>query len=133
MKFWAVSTKYFDSGRVKVNIYPVEAETKPESGMTENKMCDHYIDYFDRVILLAQGREVFFGTPSELQSFFWGSQRIRTHSETLISEIMRQCSFSVYDNLFIRRQQRVDLDNLISKYRYYVELHTPQNILTLRP
>lgn len=47
MKFWAVSTKYFDSGRVKVNIYPVEAETKPESGMTENKMCDHYIDYFD--------------------------------------------------------------------------------------
>ena len=42
MRFWAVSTKYFDSGRVKVNLYPVEAET-----MTENKMCDHYIDYFD--------------------------------------------------------------------------------------
>ena len=46
-QFWAVSTKYFDSGRVKVNLYPVEAETKPENGMTENKMCDHYIDYFD--------------------------------------------------------------------------------------
>ncbi len=25
VKFWAVSTKYFDSGRVKINIYPVEA------------------------------------------------------------------------------------------------------------
>ena len=93
----------------------------------------YYIDYFDRVILLAQGREVFFGTPSELQSFFWGSQRIHTHSETLISEIMRQCSFSVYDNLFIRRQQRVDLDNLIAKYQYYVELHSLQNFFTLRP
>lgn len=46
-KFWAVSTKYFDSGRVKVNLYSIEAETKPESGMTESKTCDHYIDYFD--------------------------------------------------------------------------------------
>ena len=47
MRFWAVSTKYFDSGRVKVNLYSIEAETKPESGMTESKTCDHYIDYFD--------------------------------------------------------------------------------------
>lgn len=47
MKFWAVSQKYFDSGHVKVNLYPVEAEAKPENCMTENKMCDHYIDYFD--------------------------------------------------------------------------------------
>ena len=46
-KFWAVSTKYFDSGLVKVNLYSIEAETKPESGMTESKTCDHYIDYFD--------------------------------------------------------------------------------------
>lgn len=45
MKFWGVSNKYFDSG--KVNIFPVEAETKPENGMTENKMCDEYVDYFD--------------------------------------------------------------------------------------
>ena len=42
-EFWAVSTKYFDSGRVKVNLYSVKAETKPKSSMTENKMCDHYI------------------------------------------------------------------------------------------
>lgn len=46
-KFWAVSTKYFDSGRVKVSLYSVEAETKPKNAMTESKMCDHYIDYFD--------------------------------------------------------------------------------------
>lgn len=46
-QFWAVSTKYFDGGAVKVNLYPVEAETKPENGMTENKICDHYINYFD--------------------------------------------------------------------------------------
>lgn len=46
-KFWGVSQKYFDSGKVKVNIFPVEAETKPENKMTENKMCDEYVDYFD--------------------------------------------------------------------------------------
>lgn len=46
-QFWAASTKYFDSGAVKVNLYPVETETKPENGMTENKMCDRYINYFD--------------------------------------------------------------------------------------
>lgn len=47
MTFWAVSQKHFDSGKVKVNLYPVEADVKPENGMTENKMCDHYIDYFE--------------------------------------------------------------------------------------
>ena len=47
MRFWAVSQKYFDSGRVKVNIYPVEAGTKPQNTMAENEICDHYIDYFD--------------------------------------------------------------------------------------
>lgn len=46
-QFWGVSQKYFDSGKVKVNIFSVEAGTKPENGMTENKMCDEYIDYFD--------------------------------------------------------------------------------------
>ena len=46
-KFCAVSTKYFDSGHVKVNLYSLVAEAKPEGGMTENKTCDHYIDYFD--------------------------------------------------------------------------------------
>lgn len=46
-QFWAVRIKYFDSGRVKVNLYRVEAATKPQNVMTDNKLCDHYIDYFD--------------------------------------------------------------------------------------
>lgn len=46
-QFWAVNTKFFDSGRVKVNVYPVFAEEKPEGGSQENKTCDEYIDYFD--------------------------------------------------------------------------------------
>ena len=39
MKYWLVVTKFFDSGRVKVNIAPVEAESKPADGMQENAMC----------------------------------------------------------------------------------------------
>ena len=35
MKYWLVVTKFFDSGRVKVNIAPVEAESKPADGMQE--------------------------------------------------------------------------------------------------
>lgn len=30
-QYWGVSTKFFDSGKVKANIFPVEAATKPES------------------------------------------------------------------------------------------------------
>lgn len=47
MKFWCVSNKYFDSGKVKVTVFQVEADTKPKNEMTENKMCDEYRDYFD--------------------------------------------------------------------------------------
>lgn len=46
-KFWMVVSKFFDSGRVKVNVASIEAEDKPENGMVENKMCDEYRDYFD--------------------------------------------------------------------------------------
>lgn len=46
-QFWAVNTKFFDSGRVKVTVYPVYADEKPENGSQENRMCDEYIDYFD--------------------------------------------------------------------------------------
>lgn len=46
-KFWCVNQKFFDSGYVKVLTYAVEAETKPENGFRENKMCDEYHDYFD--------------------------------------------------------------------------------------
>lgn len=47
MEFWCVNQKYFDSGYVKVNVYSIETETKPENGMRENKTCDEYHDYFD--------------------------------------------------------------------------------------
>lgn len=47
MQYWGVSTKFFDSGKVKTNIFPVEAEAKPESTMEENRMCDEYRDFFD--------------------------------------------------------------------------------------
>ncbi len=57
MKFWAVSNRYFDSGKVKVIIFPVEADTKPESKMTERKMCDEYVDYFDTYLEAAAWAE----------------------------------------------------------------------------
>ena len=47
MNFLCVTTKFFDSGKVKVNLGRVEADTKPESTMVENKMCDEYRDYFE--------------------------------------------------------------------------------------
>lgn len=47
MTFWHVVTKFFDSGKVKVNLAPIEADHKPENHMRENKTCDEYHDYFD--------------------------------------------------------------------------------------
>lgn len=46
-QYWGVSTKFFDSGKVKANIFPVEAATKPENMKEENLMCDEYRDFFD--------------------------------------------------------------------------------------
>lgn len=46
-QYWGVCTKFFDSGKVKANIFPVEAATKPESMKEENLMCDEYRDFFD--------------------------------------------------------------------------------------
>lgn len=46
-KFWCVTTKFFDSGRVKPTINLVDAEKKPENDFVENRMCDEYYDYFD--------------------------------------------------------------------------------------
>lgn len=46
-QYWGVSIKFFDSGKVKANIFPVEAATKPESMKEENLMCDEYRDFFD--------------------------------------------------------------------------------------
>lgn len=36
-QYWGVSTKFFDSGKVKANIFPVEVATKPESMTEENR------------------------------------------------------------------------------------------------
>ena len=47
MTFWHVVTKFFDSGKVKVNLAQIEADRKPENHMTENKTCDEYHNYFD--------------------------------------------------------------------------------------
>lgn len=40
MTFWHVVTKFFDSGKVKVNLAPIEADCKPENHMSENKACE---------------------------------------------------------------------------------------------
>ena len=45
--YYCVYTKFFDSGRVKAVMYPIQAECKPENRMSENRMCDEYLDYFD--------------------------------------------------------------------------------------
>ena len=49
MTFWHVVTKFFDSGKVKVNLAPIEADCKPENHMSENKTCDEYHNYFDTI------------------------------------------------------------------------------------
>lgn len=46
-KFWCVQQKYFDRGQVKILVFAVNADVKPENGSCENKMCDEYRDYFD--------------------------------------------------------------------------------------
>lgn len=45
--YWKVVSKFFDSGRIKCNIGRIEAESKPENTMQENKTCDEYHDFFD--------------------------------------------------------------------------------------
>ena len=45
--FWRVCQKYFDDGRVSVNVYSVKATKKPDSTSVEGKTFDEYNDYFD--------------------------------------------------------------------------------------
>ena len=47
MTFWHFVTKFFDSGKINVNLAPIEADRKPENPMSENKTCDEYHDSFD--------------------------------------------------------------------------------------
>ena len=45
--FWRVCQKYFDDGRVSVNVYSVKATKKPDSTSVEGKTFDEYNDYFE--------------------------------------------------------------------------------------
>lgn len=45
--FWCVNYKYFDSGYVKILIYDVKAEVKPEDRQVNNKLCTEYENFFD--------------------------------------------------------------------------------------
>ena len=48
MKFWAVTTAFYDNGRVTANIVTsIEADQKPQAGYKETRRCDIYTDWFD--------------------------------------------------------------------------------------
>lgn len=46
MRFYAVTTKFYDNGRIKSFMYDIEAERKSESTFKETKICDVYNDFF---------------------------------------------------------------------------------------
>lgn len=68
-QYWGVSTKFFDSGKVKANIFPVEAATKPESMKEENLMCDEYRDFFDTFEEAADCDRVVIENPTPSKIF----------------------------------------------------------------
>lgn len=48
MKYWAVTTTFYDNGRVTANIVTsIEADQKPQAGYKETRRCDIYTDWFD--------------------------------------------------------------------------------------
>ena len=46
MKFWKVTTRFFDNGKVDSNMEQIEAATMPDNSSSETKKYDEYIDYF---------------------------------------------------------------------------------------
>lgn len=46
MKFWKVTTKFYDNGVVKANIDTVETDVLPANSNTEHRLYDEYCDYF---------------------------------------------------------------------------------------
>lgn len=46
MKFYGVTTKFYDNGGIKSFMYDIEAERKPKSTFKETKICDVYNDFF---------------------------------------------------------------------------------------
>lgn len=45
-KFYGVSTKFYDNGKVQVSTFAVEADQIPESTYEEKAQYDEYFDYF---------------------------------------------------------------------------------------
>lgn len=46
--FYCVDQKFFDDGKVRVNVYPAQAETQPEDTYEELEHYDEYKDYFKK-------------------------------------------------------------------------------------
>ncbi len=48
MTFWAVTSAYYDNGRVTASIVDtIEADRKPQAGYKETRKADIYTDWFD--------------------------------------------------------------------------------------
>ena len=48
MKYWAVTTAFYDNGRVTANIVTsIEADQKPETRFRETPNADVYTDWFE--------------------------------------------------------------------------------------
>jgi hypothetical protein len=47
MKYYGVTTKFFDDGKVRAFCFEVEADEKPENEFESLKECDIYKNYFE--------------------------------------------------------------------------------------
>lgn len=46
MKFWKVTTRFYDNGKVDVKVEQEQGPSMPKSSSSEQKKFDEYIDYF---------------------------------------------------------------------------------------
>lgn len=46
MKFYGVTTRFYDDGKVKAKMFEIEAKEMPEAEYEETSTCDIYVDYF---------------------------------------------------------------------------------------
>ena len=46
MKFWKVTTRYFDTGKVDVFVEQIQAEKMPNDVSSETAKYDEYIEHF---------------------------------------------------------------------------------------
>lgn len=46
MKFWKVTTRFFDNGKVDVRLEQIEAAAIPKNSSSDTAKYDEYIDYF---------------------------------------------------------------------------------------